>query len=78
MSSLKRTCQECCGHIGGYFVKELSMSGSGKLWVSFEQNCQRTQGVCSKNTWWAIWQVLFEQTHNLPTDQIEIKAVSKF
>ena len=45
------------------------MSGSGKLWVSFEQNCQRTQGVHSENTWWVIWQVSFEQTHNLPTGQ---------
>jgi len=54
------------------------MSGSGKLWVSFDQNCQRTQGVHSENTWWAIWQVSFEQTLNLPTDQIEIKVVSKF
>ena len=59
-------------------MKELSMSGSGILWVSFEQNCQRTQGVYSKDTWWAIWQVLFEQTHNLLTNQIEIKVVSKF
>jgi len=54
------------------------MSGSGKLWVSFDQNCQRAQGVHSENTWWAIWQVSFEQTLNLPTDQIEIKVVSKF
>jgi len=59
-------------------MKELSTSGSGILWVSFEQNCQRTQGVHSENTWWAIWQVSFEQTHNLPTDQIEIKVVGKF
>jgi len=78
MSSLKRTHQVYCGQIAGHFLKELSMSGSGKLWVSFEQNCQRSQGVCSKNAWWVIWQVSFEQTHNLPTDQIEIKVVGKF
>jgi len=78
VSSLKRTHQAYCGQIAGYFLKEPSMSGSGKLWVSFEQNCQRTQGVHSENTWWVIWQVSFEQTLNLPTDQIEIKVVGKF
>ena len=46
--------------------------------MCFEQNCQRTQVVHSKDTWWVIWQVSFEQTHNLPTDQIEIKVVGKF
>jgi len=78
VSLLKRTHQAYCGQISGHFLKELSMSGSGKMWVSFEQYCQRTQGVHSKNTWWVIWQVSFEQTLNLHTDQIEIKVVSKF
>ena len=67
-----------CDHIDGYSLKELSMSGSGIWWVHFGQNCERTQGVRSKITCWVICWVLFERTHNLPTDQSVIKVVSKF
>ena len=78
VSSLKRTHWVCCGQIDGHSLKELSMSGSGTLWTHFAQNCERTQGVHSKNTHWAMWWVFFEHVHNLPTNYIEIKVVSKF
>jgi len=70
VSSLKRTHWAHCGHTFGYFLKELSMSGSGTLWVHFDQN--------SQNTCWVIWWAHFEFDLNVPTNHIEIKVVSKF
>jgi len=78
VSSLKRTHWAHYGHIFGYSLKEISMSGSDTLWVHFDQNCERTQRVHSQNTCWVIWWVHFEFDHNVPTNHIEIKVVSKF
>ena len=78
VSSLKKTHWAHCGCIIEYSLKELLMSGSGKLWVHFAQNCERTQWVLSKSGSWVCCWFFFERTLNLPTDHIEIKVVSIF
>ena len=53
--TLKRTPWGHCGHISGYFLKEVSMSGSGLWWTHCKQNCERTQGFHSKCAQGALW-----------------------
>ena len=72
------TCWVCFGQIAGYILKELSRSGSGTWQAHFDQICERNHWVISKRNSWVLWWVLSKLTHNLPTDPIKIKAVSKF
>jgi len=53
--TVERTHWGHCGHIAGYFMKELLMSGSNTWWTHCEGNCERTQGFHSKSTQWLPW-----------------------
>ena len=52
VSFLKGTYWVHYGHIFEYSLKETSMSGSGTLWVHFDQNCERavlsSSGACEQ------------------------------
>ena len=59
-------------------MKEPLMSGSGILWVYFDQIYERNPGVFSKSGSKVCWWVFFDQFLNLPPGYIEIKVVSFF
>ena len=63
-----------CDYIAGYFVKELSMSGSDSGWIHCEQNCERNQDFLSQRTHWFLCCFLFKCNHNVIPGYIVIKA----
>ena len=78
MITLKRTHWGHSDYIFGYFLKELSMSGSGSWWIHCNLNCERTQKFhfkCSHS--FPCW-VLFKSDQHVPTDYRLIKVEFSF
>jgi len=74
MITLKRTYWGHCDHIAGYFLKEVSMSGSGSWWIHCTQNCERTQGFHSKSTQWLLWRIHCKSNQHVIAAYILIKV----
>ena len=64
-----------CDHITGYFLKELSMSGSATWWTQCRQNCERAQGIHSKSSHWMLGRYFLKVNSMWPAGYIVIKVV---
>jgi hypothetical protein len=78
VNTFKKTHWGHCGYIGGYFVKETSMSGSGPCWPHWGWNCERTQGFLSKSGSGVLWWLLLQCIPHVPPGYFVIPSVATF